>query len=140
MKRLFAWSGLPPVPGDDDRPLGDEELRRLSARPGHSIGAHTVNHLALSHQAEDVVRREVEEGRRRLESRLGCAVEGFAYPYGDVSTVALEAAAETGFRWAVTCEARPVEAREEPLKIPRIDMAPAAGRHSARSSASSMVG
>src|SRR5262249_4135139 len=50
---VVAWSGLELDPRESHRVLTCEELRTLASRPGHSIGGHTVHHLALTTQSRE---------------------------------------------------------------------------------------
>ena len=63
--------------------LTDDEIRTLAGRPGHTIGAHTVHHLALTTQPADTKRREIVENKAALERLLQRPVHLFSYPYGD---------------------------------------------------------
>ena len=49
---------------------------------GHEIGGHTLDHVDLTEQTLDEVRRQVADDRAALLSR-GFAVRSFAYPYGE---------------------------------------------------------
>ncbi|MCW5695521.1 MAG: polysaccharide deacetylase family protein [Bauldia sp.] len=74
--------------GFDVRAMVDEavmtwdELAGVAAEPLVTIGAHTVNHVALGKLSEEDVRREVLDGAAILEERLGAWPRHFAYPYG----------------------------------------------------------
>ncbi len=59
-----------------------------------SIEAHTLTHPALSKLGEEEFRYEVAGSRELLESRLGCEINHFAYPFGDPGS-----AAAREFRW-----------------------------------------
>src|SRR5690606_21435629 len=73
-----------PAPGGV-RPMTADELLVLARMPGVSIGAHSVHHLSLARQPEEVVHREMSDSRAALERVLGRAVDDFAYPYGAVN-------------------------------------------------------
>src|SRR5262249_47998411 len=45
---VIAWSGADICARASHRVLTRDELRVLATKPGHSIGAHTVHHLALT--------------------------------------------------------------------------------------------
>src|SRR5262249_12783417 len=51
MNRIGAWSGVALSARDTHRPMVAEEVLQLAGRPGHTIGAHTTNHLNLSVQS-----------------------------------------------------------------------------------------
>ncbi|PYQ23654.1 MAG: hypothetical protein DMF81_07985 [Acidobacteria bacterium] len=119
---LGEWSGRSLVPRPSDRALLSEELRRLAARPGHDVGAHTVHHLALSSQSPEVKRREITEGRRALERVLGRAVTSFAYPFGDVCPDTADLVREAGFEAAASCDEGLVHPGTDPLRLPRFEV------------------
>lgn len=60
-----------------------KELRQIAADPLCQVGAHTVNHMAMSRLSEELALREMVESADRLEQELGCRPVHFAYPYGD---------------------------------------------------------
>jgi len=57
-----------------------DELLRISE--GHEIGAHTLNHVNLTHVPAEGAKREIFESKRLLEKVLGKTVTSFAYPQG----------------------------------------------------------
>jgi peptidoglycan/xylan/chitin deacetylase (PgdA/CDA1 family) len=82
-----------------------EELRRISAHPLCTIGAHTVNHFALAKLGETEARDEIASSRKRLQDELQCPVDFFAYPYGDEGSAGsreFSLTASLGFKAAVT--------------------------------------
>jgi len=84
-----------------------EEIAALAADPLVTIGAHSVNHVALAKASADVVRSELKMSRAVLEAALGRAPRHLAYPYGDPSAVGpreYAIAAELGFLTAVTAQ------------------------------------
>ena len=48
----------------------------------HKIGFHTINHFNLSKLSYNDQRKEIELGKKHLDSIVGKEVEIFAYPYG----------------------------------------------------------
>lgn len=86
------------------QPMNWEQVRQL-ADAGHDIGGHSVNHVNLGWQSDDVRRREIEESVRALERYLGRKVVGFAYPNGGPNDLAAQDAVtlrELGVQYAVT--------------------------------------
>ena len=71
--------GATRLPGD--LMMTSTELRALHAA-GMGIGAHTVNHPILARCDESGARREISDGRAKLESLLGERIGLFAYPNG----------------------------------------------------------
>ena len=87
------------APRASHRVLTDDEVRRLAGRPGHTIGSHTVHHLALTTQPSGY---EAPGNRRRQgDARAPSAarrVHLFSYPYGDFDAEVVEAVSDAGFR------------------------------------------
>jgi peptidoglycan/xylan/chitin deacetylase (PgdA/CDA1 family) len=82
-----------------------EEIKALAKDPLCTIGAHTMNHYALSKIDKDYARSEMQESREVIKSILGKDPIHFAYPYGmkDVAGKReFEIATELGFRTAAT--------------------------------------
>jgi peptidoglycan/xylan/chitin deacetylase (PgdA/CDA1 family) len=92
-----AWSGQELRPRDSHRVLVTAELRDLAARPGHSIGAHTVHHLLLPAHSAALQRAEIRDDKASLERILERPVSAFAYPYGESTRETVEIARQAGF-------------------------------------------
>ena len=93
------------APMADQLCMNWDEITELDGDPLVTIGAHTVNHAMLSKASDEAVRREIEEGRRILETRLGRPVQHLAYPYGGrdlAGSREFAVARELGFKTAVT--------------------------------------
>ena len=81
--------------------LSWEEIKELSNDPLITIGAHTMNHICLKQQMEELVFEEMKSSKSELEKYIGKEVVHFAYPFGgevDVSNRDLEIAAKVGFK------------------------------------------
>lgn len=59
---------------------------RMLTEQGMSVGGHTVNHPILARIELAAAKREIEEGRDRLEGITGQQVSTFAYPNGEPDT------------------------------------------------------
>jgi peptidoglycan/xylan/chitin deacetylase (PgdA/CDA1 family) len=84
---------------------GWQEIALLARDPLVTIGAHTVNHLALAKLPEKAVRSEMDLSRTVIESALGARPAHLSYPYGDAGSAGAREfaiAAELGFKTAVT--------------------------------------
>ena len=81
------------------------DIRRLSAHPLATIGAHTLTHPMLAKHPEAFVRQELAESRARIEHALGKPARHLAYPVGDPTSAGpreFAIARELGFASAVT--------------------------------------
>ncbi len=93
------------APLPTDLMLTSEQVRAM-ARQGVAIGGHTHHHPNLAQtQAEDV-RQELAQNRAQIQSLVGYAPQGFAYPFGkphaDYSVENTHHVREAGFRYAVS--------------------------------------
>jgi peptidoglycan/xylan/chitin deacetylase (PgdA/CDA1 family) len=68
---------------------------------GFTIGAHTVDHVALAAQPNAQASWEMKRSRRDLEDLLGHPVIDFAYPYGSFNQYDMAQAKAIGFETAV---------------------------------------
>ena len=119
---IVRWSGVRCGPRATHRVMTGAEIRALASRPGHSIGAHTTHHLALTVQPPETKRREIEDDKQALERLLERPVHLFGYPYGDVDAATIRAVREAGFRAAVTVEPGRFTAGTNRFLIPRLEI------------------
>jgi peptidoglycan/xylan/chitin deacetylase (PgdA/CDA1 family) len=119
VQQLVQWSGR--SPDRHRRPLLADELQQLARVPGISIGAHTVNHLALPVQSPGEQERELVDSLRALERLVPYRVGTFAFPYGavDGSSAAL---ARAHCRWSMSCDTRVVSAAFDAARVPRLEV------------------
>lgn len=85
--------------------LSWDEVKRLSADPLVTIGAHTISHCNLAKESEEIAAQEMAVSRVRIEQALERPVLHFAYPYGDRDAAGereFAFAAAAGFKTAVT--------------------------------------
>jgi peptidoglycan/xylan/chitin deacetylase (PgdA/CDA1 family) len=108
----------------DDLCLTWDEIAELASDPLVTIGAHTVNHVWLPRNSEEVVRSELRNARTALEAALGRDVHHLAYPYGAAGPREFKIAAEVGYRTAVTTRASVLfpEHRANLTSLPRISI------------------
>jgi peptidoglycan/xylan/chitin deacetylase (PgdA/CDA1 family) len=121
MAALRAWA---PPPAPLPMPLAEGGLRLLADRPGHELGAHGWDHLALSHRPAAERRADVTRAKAALERALGLPVSAFSYPYGDTSAEAARDVRAAGYSLAVACEPESVSAASDPWRLPRIEIGP----------------
>ena len=119
VSKVVSWAGLPPDIGR--RPLVADELDRLARMPGISIGAHSVNHLALPDQSAPVQKHEMMACARDLERVLGRPVNMFAFPYGAVDRRSAGLSRQY-YRWSSTCDPAPVTSCFDVARVPRFEV------------------
>jgi peptidoglycan/xylan/chitin deacetylase (PgdA/CDA1 family) len=124
VRDVLAWGDARPSRRETHRVLTAAEVKTLAERPGHTIGAHSVHHLALPTQPLETKCREIVEDKTRLEGLLARPVHLFAYPYGDYDAETVTVVSQAGFRAAVTVQPGRVSAGTNRLLLPRIEMTP----------------
>lgn len=119
--------------------VSDEEINRyarelsmdwahiieMSAHPLVTIGAHSMDHLALSTLSEEEMQYQILESKNRIEAVIGKKVEHFAYPYGSVKEWGMrevDAVRKAGFTSAVTLLQGNVFKGADMCMLPRIPL------------------
>ena len=120
-KPTLSWPGIEQWVGtayhDELRVLSWAELRRL-ADAGWEIGSHSSSHPRLTALDDANLDEELRESRRACAAHIGQACTSVAYPYGDVDSRVVAAAAAAGYTAGAALPMRPHEKR--PLQWPRI--------------------
>jgi peptidoglycan/xylan/chitin deacetylase (PgdA/CDA1 family) len=112
---------LPSHPDPLGLPMTSEEIRELVSGDVFALGAHGVTHAALSSLNRTDCAWELNESRERCRLLGSKPVEGFAYPYGDMSPEVRNDVAASGFCWACSTERGFVDRAETSLyALPRI--------------------
>jgi len=119
---VLAWSGAGAAARASHRVMTAAEIRALAAAPGHTIGAHTVNHLALTCHDAETKRREIADDKAAIERAVGRPIELFSYPYGELDGATVGAVRDAGFRAAVTAKAGAVLPGTNRLLLPRVEV------------------
>jgi peptidoglycan/xylan/chitin deacetylase (PgdA/CDA1 family) len=117
--RPMGWEGYDVWLGTEHEPelacMSWEQLREVAAA-GWEVGSHTKNHPRLSKIADQPIKDELIQSRAECEERMEAPCTSIAYPYSDYDDRAVRAAAEAGYRFAVTVptESRPPLALQWP--------------------------
>jgi peptidoglycan/xylan/chitin deacetylase (PgdA/CDA1 family) len=110
--------GIPNAPNTRDvRGLTWPELARLTDQ-GWEIGSHTRTHPHLTELDDATLAEELRGSREACERALGRPCLSLAYPYGDLDSRVLAAAAEAGYEVAATLPAG--VPKPSPFAWPRI--------------------
>lgn len=110
----------PPPPRLGLKPLCTWDQLSALVEAGWELGAHTHSHPDLRGLGDYETEREILFSRDELRRRLGCAIDGFAYPYGLFSPAAQRIVSEN-FRTACTTVLKRAD-QEPPAALPRVDM------------------
>lgn len=82
-----------------------QELRDLAAHPLVTLGAHTVDHVALARLSEAQALAQMQDSVAIIAAKTGIHTRHFAYPYGHKAAAGareVELARQAGFASAVT--------------------------------------
>ena len=83
LKQLFIENESGGGKNVDELALSWEQIVELAADPLCTIAAHTVSHASLPALSDDEIRKELSEGKKRIEDRIKKPVNHFSYPYGN---------------------------------------------------------
>lgn len=86
--------------GTDVVRLARDELRE--AYDGFTIGNHSLTHPMLDKLEPEAARKDLAQGRDRLQQLFGRPILGLAYPFGAFSESVMAMARETGHVYART--------------------------------------
>ena len=105
LKDIFEPYGTNIYEYSDKLVLDWNQLAIMSEDPSVTIGAHTVNHYALSRLDIEQVEYEIYRSREIIESHIGKKVEHFSYPFGsrgEAGKREFEMVKNAGFKTATT--------------------------------------
>ncbi len=85
---------------------------------GFEIGSHTLSHVYLTSERPEVIKFEIEEGRRCLEQVLGRRVRGFCYPGGRYNRLVRQQVIDAGFEYARTTDNFYLDAGKDRFAVP----------------------
>ncbi len=106
-----------PVTNREGAPvLSGAQARTLAQR--FEIGSHTLSHRYLAGLREDIAWREVCDGKRALEDRLGLPVHGFCYPGGRYRRDHVRLVRSAGFQFARTTQNLRTDAGRSAYELP----------------------
>jgi len=105
IKDIFEPYGMDLYQKTSELALNWEQIGELSKDPLVNIGAHTLNHYALSKLSPGEAKNEILESKKIIESHLDKEVKHFAYPFGgrdEAGQREFDMVKEIGFKTAVT--------------------------------------
>lgn len=103
------------------RPLARADALAELAQAGFEIGAHGVDHEPLRRLTPEATKREVVDGKARLEDAVGVSIESFAYPYGSLPRRPGRAIVTRTYAAACTTDPALVRPGRDPAALPRVD-------------------
>lgn len=97
---------------NDERPVMDtRQLLSISAE--FEIGGHTLNHVRLKTEDDEILEKEIKGSFNWLKQLLGYKPTSFCFPGGKYSDKALKAVFKYGYRLARTTELLSLHASKE---------------------------
>jgi len=120
---LQQWAGLSDTGRSTHRLLTSAELVRMNESSAAVLGAHTVNHPALSVLIYEDQLAEIDLSRKFLENVLKQKIEHFSYPYGgknDYNKDTIKACREIGFKLVCANKYNQVHSWSDIFQVPRI--------------------
>lgn len=105
-------------------PLMTHDMIRELADDGIEFGSHTMTHAHLTALAPGLLKHELAESRRLLESIVGREVISFAYPYAECSDLVKKAVAAAGYQYAVVGDRGPIVFHDDLMAIRRTQIFP----------------
>ncbi len=104
-----------------------DEIKEIAKDPLCTIGAHTINHYALSKLSYDDAKYEIAQSRKIITEKIGKEPDHLAYPYGFYQVAGpreFEIAKELGFKTATTTRHGVIypEHKEHMTALPRVSL------------------
>lgn len=84
----------------DSCPLMSDDQIRKAQGMGFEIGAHSLDHFALTGLPEKDIMYEVSRSKEAIESVLEKPIQTFSYPYGSVDERVKKVVSDSGFLFA----------------------------------------
>ncbi len=120
IKQLNKWSSLNVRDLQFNTVLSLKELQALAEHPLTTIGAHTVNHSALTSMNTEKQKQEIGDSKRMLESWIGQRVTTFSYPFGLFNKESKRVCYELGFTKAAVAYNTCTYSWTNLMQIPRL--------------------
>ena len=108
LKQLFKENSCSMHQDVNKLALSWEQIIEMSADPLCTIAAHTVSHPSLPTLSNEAIRKELLEGKQKIEDKIKKPVKHFAYPFGNqdnrVESLALEQFSTAVLAWGGTVQ------------------------------------
>ncbi len=109
-------------------PMTRAELTELVEGGVVRLGAHSVHHASLSDISFEESRAEIRGSQAKCRTFTTEPVEGFAYPYGNMTSAVCQEVEAAGFAWACAAEAGFLDGKQTDFfRLPRIPAPNVAG-------------
>lgn len=95
-------------------------LKTIEKDPIGDIQSHSKSHPHFPQLTEEKASKDIKEGKKRLEEKLGKKIESFAYPYGEYDKKTVEILKRSGHKFAFKQVMGAVSKDSNPYMINRI--------------------
>lgn len=104
--------------------LNWHQIREMSNN-GIDFGAHTVTHVNLAGVSLDMAKKEINDSKSIIESRINKPVNGFAYPYGlkqHFNEQTKKIVNNAGFQYACSAKTGAISIGSDIYSLKRVNM------------------
>jgi peptidoglycan/xylan/chitin deacetylase (PgdA/CDA1 family) len=124
VESIFQINGIDPKKTTRRLAISWEAIQEMARDPLVTIGAHTVNHVALKKLSDEEMFCELSHSKKRIESVIGFPVTAISYPFGgqhEVGAREFEAAGTIGFTTGTTTKLSSIfrKHKNNPTSLPR---------------------
>jgi len=116
----FSILGLDEKAISEELFMSAEDIGKL-AKEGCDIGNHTHYHYLPENVNEEDFKKDLDMSQKILKDVSSALPTLFCSPHGRTNEAVIKVLREEGFKYAMSIEARPVEASDNPYFIPRLD-------------------
>ena len=95
------------------------QLREL-LQAGFEIGSHGLNHIPLTGLSDAAVFQELDESKKKLEDKLGIAIQSLSIPRGFYQERIRRMAQHAGYQWVFTSDFDVNLQNTDPLALKRM--------------------
>jgi len=103
----------------DPQHLNREQVAAMAAA-GMEMGSHSRSHRDLAGRDRDLLVYELLGSRESLQAWTGVAPQALAWPYGSFDSLAMQVAAEAGYRMAVSTRAGLLHSSDQRFDLARL--------------------
>lgn len=105
------------------RPMNAAELGTLVEGDVVRLGAHTINHSSLPDLSLDESRNEIRGSGEQCRAYTPLPIDGFAYPYGNLTPELCREVQNAGYSWACAVKSEFLdEDTTDVFRLPRISV------------------
>lgn len=100
--------------------LTEGQIKEIITSNLVEIGAHTLDHIALSNASSSSTRKQIFDSKTLLEERFGIGIQTFAYPYGTFNQAVANLVKDAGYSSAVSVVNGSLQSKDNLFYLNRI--------------------